>query len=57
MAGKKLSKNNPTNKQSSKMKMVTSYDCENCKEQCSKGLEYLRIFQIKKQGNGVPCFK
>jgi len=55
MAGKKLSKNNVANRQTSKVKIVTSTDCENCKERCAKGEEYLKVFNKRKVGNGVAC--
>jgi len=56
MAG--ASKNNPTNrKESGNMRFVTSYDCENCKTQCLKGLNYLSVFSKRGQGRGVACEK
>jgi hypothetical protein len=58
VATKKISKNNPSARvKEPKMKMVTSTECENCKEKCSRGIQYLKVFNIKKQGNGVPCRK
>lgn len=53
---KKLSKNNPDKREQPKGKMVISSDCEQCK-QCERGLRYLEIFNLKKQGNGVICYK
>lgn len=52
------SKNNPdARKQSSKSKMVTSTECENCVIKCSKGIAYLNKFAIAKEGKGVYCSK
>ena len=54
----KPSKNNPTTRvKEPKMKMVTSSECENCKDKCDRGLQYLQSFSLKKCGNGVPCRK
>ena len=55
----KNSKNNPDSRNScvSKGKWVLSSDCEVCKEKCERGLNYLKKFAIKKEGNGVMCFK
>lgn len=56
MKGK--SKNNPDNKNNAiKHKMVTSHECEMCNNKCSSGLAYLKSFAIKKEGNGVACYK
>jgi len=52
--GTKKSKNNDKTK---KVKIVTSFECENCQEQCAKGLAYLEKIKIKQQGTGTPCFK
>ena len=57
MKGKK-SKNSPDNKNNTiKYKMVTSYECEICNNKCLSGLAYLKSFAIKKEGNGVMCYK
>lgn len=58
MKGEK-SKNIPDNKNISavKGKFVTSDIRESCNTKCSKGLLYLEKFEIKKEGNGVMCFK
>lgn len=57
MAGKKTSKNNPDGRNISKGKFVVSSDCEVCTQKCERGLNYLKKFAIKKEGNGVMCFK
>jgi hypothetical protein len=55
---KKTTKNNPSSRgNTSKTKMVTSSECENCKEQCTKGKNYLKIFKQRLFGTGVPCSK
>lgn len=52
------SKNNPdARKQSSKGKMVTTFECENCATKCSNGVAYLKKFAIAKEGKGVFCSK
>lgn len=55
MAGE--SKNNPSNRKTgtSKGKMVTSFDCEACKNQCPKGKNYLKNFKNRLEGKGVMC--
>jgi hypothetical protein len=52
------SKNNPTTKKEKLPgKYVTSTNCENCKTKCEKGENYLKIFSIRHEGNGVWCSK
>lgn len=58
MAGKKVSKNNPSNRSNEpKVKMVTSDVCEKCSTKCAKGKLYLERIKLKGTGNGCPCFK
>jgi len=49
----KPKKNTTTNN----VKLVYSSDCESCIDKCGKGIEYLRVFEIKKEGKGVVCKK
>jgi hypothetical protein len=59
MAGnvKKGSKNNPNNRKEVKSKIVTSTTCEECTDKCIKGIEYLKLFAVRKEGRGVCCTK
>jgi hypothetical protein len=53
-----VSKNNPTSRSNApKTKMVTSTECENCKDKCDKGINYLKTFKNRLFGTGVPCSK
>ena len=38
-------------------KLATSYECENCKKQCSAGLKYMERISKKHFGKGVSCPK
>jgi len=53
----KPSKNNTSQRDKYKVKIVTSEDCEQCLTKCQKGISYVEKFNIKGQGNGVPCLK
>ncbi len=52
------SKNNPTNKkETQKVVLVLSSECEKCKTPCDKGMKYLERIHKGKSGNGVVCSK
>lgn len=36
-------------------KLATSYECENCPNQCEKGKRYIEQVHIAKHGKGVVC--
>ena len=52
----KTSKNNPNNRKQNKGKMVLSSECGACMG-CEKGIRYVEVFNIKKDGKGVMCYK
>jgi hypothetical protein len=50
------SKNNPTNKkETQKVILVLSNDCEKCKTPCERGMKYIERVHKGKAGNGVIC--
>jgi hypothetical protein len=54
----KPSKNNPDNKKMSQRNvLVTSSVCENCKEQCTRGKNYLIKMSKTHSGKGCVCEK
>jgi hypothetical protein len=58
MAGIGKSKNNPDSKGKSQQSiLVTSTICENCKEQCKRGVLYLQNFYKHHSGKGCVCEK
>lgn len=58
MSKAKGSKNNPTNKkETQKVVLVLSSECEKCKAPCDKGMKYLERMHKGKSGNGVVCPK
>lgn len=46
----------PEKKQQKQYTVKTSWECENCKNQCSKGLLYIEQIKMSKKGYGVACF-
>jgi len=58
MAGKCVSKNNPTNKKGTqKSALVLSEVCEKCADKCEKGKKYIESLKRGKSGNGCVCPK
>jgi hypothetical protein len=61
MAGNKTnkqSKNNPDNKIIKKEnKIISSSECERCKEQCDAYFNYVKLLASGKVGRGVICKK
>jgi len=53
-----VSKNNPdARKATTKSRMVSSTECEACKDKCQKGISYLELFHKRGEGRGVMCSK
>jgi hypothetical protein len=46
----------PEKKQQKQYVVKTSWECENCKDQCNLGLSYIEQMKISKRGNGVNCY-
>ena len=58
MAGVKKGKTGQSDKKPApKVNIVTSADCEKCRNQCVTGKRYLTNLAIRGKGNGVVCKK